>query len=102
MRTDRELLTQFTLATQKARSNILELGLPEGLLATTNPWLFGDQCILTAVEKLEEAPEDADLTSGIFNLLTVADLFEAAIGICALNYGPALPTGTEYMSERMG
>jgi len=101
MKTDRELLTQIMVSVQKARSNLMELELPESLLETTNPWLFGDQCILIAIEKLEECEDDMDLIGGIYNLLTIIDMFEPLIGMVAVTYGPALPYPTDYMSARM-
>lgn len=93
--TNAEIVHRIKLGAMKCRSTTMESGLGE-IAKTLNPWLFGENNILRAVEIVEGREISLSET---LNLLTIANLLEPSIAIVAnISYG-GIPTVEEYMQK---
>jgi hypothetical protein len=96
--TDEQLFVRYRTAAQRARARVLELEMVD-IATVLNPWLFGENNVLRAIEIIDARGQETVTSTEIVNLLYIAGKEPLLRFSCNLQ---GIPTLDEYMAERVG
>ena len=96
-----ECIRRFAWTLQKYRSNAAEMGVGDDVLASINPWIFGDKCPLSALFLvLDRVNDGGEMTPmEYYNFLFVGHRFMSEVAVIGMGMRPLPEPDTKIIAK---